>query len=368
MKTPVSVTAFTYLAMLFGATTVFALSSEQPGPTDRSSDAYQAALFDLPPEDAPLTLQFAFRLLALHAIDDEAETFSFTGIVTLVWKDVRQAFDPEIEGVAEKFLHGAYQFNELTPNWFPQLVLTNATEIDDPQGTMLRVAPDGTTTLVQTITAEARSRLNLRRYPFDRQRLEAFFEVLGFGENEVVLTRDDGAGTQEMTNIQVPQWEVTGIAVSSGSAAPPRAGMDVQSSVLVLNLDVRRRPFFMLRLVILPLMLIVVLSWSVFWMDRSSLGDRMSVSFVGILTAVAYQNMVSSIMPQISYVTLMNATLNMSFLVMCATVVVNLAVGALDKRGEFECGRQLDLHCRWIFPLLYAVLVSSCTLAAFLWF
>jgi hypothetical protein len=64
----------------------------------------------------------------------------------------------------------------------------------------------------------------------------------------------------------------------------------------------------------------------------------------------------------------MNATLNMSFLVMCATVVVNLAVGALDKRGEFECGRQLDLHCRWIFPLLYAVLVSSCTLAAFLWF
>ena len=54
-------------------------------------------------------------------------------------------------------------------------------------------------------------------------------------------------------------------------------------------MDVKRQPLFMLRLVVIPLCLIVMLSWSVFWMDRSSVGDRMAVSFVGILTAVAYQ-------------------------------------------------------------------------------
>jgi altronate hydrolase len=36
----------------------------------------------------------------------------------------------------------------------------------------------------------------------------------------------------------------------------------------------------------LALMVIVLLTFSVFWMDRSSLGDRLSVSFIGILTSV----------------------------------------------------------------------------------
>jgi hypothetical protein len=109
----------------------------------------------------------------------------------------------------------------------------------------------------------------------------------------------------------------------------------------------------MLRLVVLPLGLMVILSWSVFWMERSSLGDRINVSFIGILTAVAYQIVVSEVLPHISYVTLMNGFLQLSFLVMCATVVVNLVVGSLDKRGEVAAGDRVDRRCRWIFPLVY---------------
>ena len=64
--------------------------------------------------------------------------------------------------------------------------------------------------------------------------------------------------------------------------------------------------FYMSRLVILPLVVIVLLSFSVFWMDRSSVGDRLGVSFIGILTGVAYQLVMSDHLPRISYVTLMH--------------------------------------------------------------
>ena len=53
-----------------------------------------------------------------------------------------------------------------------------------------------------------------------------------------------------------------------------------------MSIDLERASFYVRRLVIIPLILIVVLSWSVFWMERSSLGDRINLSFVGILTAV----------------------------------------------------------------------------------
>jgi hypothetical protein len=108
-----------------------------------------------------------------------------------------------------------------------------------------------------------------------------------------------------------------------------------------------------MRLVILPLIVIVLLSFSVFWMDRSSLGDRLSVSFIGILTGVAYLLVTSEQLPRISYFTLMHGFLNLSFLTMCATVVINLVVGALDKRGKFERGDRIDRRCRWGFPPAY---------------
>jgi hypothetical protein len=44
---------------------------------------------------------------------------------------------------------------------------------------------------------------------------------------------------------------------------------------------------------------------------------------------------------------------NVSFITMCSTVVVNLVVGAMDKRGKHEIGDRIDRRCRWIFPLAY---------------
>ena len=116
------------------------------------------------------------------------------------------------------------------------------------------------------------------------------------------------------------------------------------------------------------LVLIVMLSWSVFWMERSSLGDRISVSFIGILTAVTYQIVLSEILPQISYLTLIHGFLNLSFLIMCATVVINLVVGALDRKGMTELGDLVDYRCRWVFPLIYVVLNLVMLIAALVFY
>ena len=100
-------------------------------------------------------------------------------------------------------------------------------------------------------------------------------------------------------------------------------------------------------------MVIVLLSFSVFWMDRATLGDRLSVSFIGILTAVAYILVISDHLPKTSQFTLVFGFLNLSFLTMCATVVINLVVSTLDKSGKSEVGDLIDKRCRLKFPLIY---------------
>jgi len=311
----------------------------------------EAYLLGPPNNGGPVVVKTAFQLQDVNEIDDEAETFQFTGVLTLTWRDKRQAFDPDKERVKEKIYQGSYQFNEVSPGWFPQVVLANESGMYEKHGVLLRVQPDGTSTLIETINAVAEANFSMRRYPFDVQRLEVIFKVLGFDSSEVVFEAEPTPVDPSWQEVRISQWQLAGIHSSTGES--PSSGKRGASSMFTVVMEVQRHSFFVIRLVVIPLILIVVLSWSVFWMDRSSLGDRINVSFVGILTAVAYQFVVGGILPHISYFTLMNGFVNLSFLTMCATVVINLLVGEYDKKGRSDAGDLIDYRCRWIFPLVY---------------
>ena len=334
----------------------------------QSATSGDVSLLAPPRTDGPVVVHARFEFHDVNEINDTAETFEFTGALTLVWKDPRQAFDPAVVGVPEKVFQGDYQFNELATGWYPQVVLVNRSGAYDKSGVVLRIAPDGTSTLIESLDAAAEVDFDMMRFPIDEQRLGAVFEVLGFDRDEVRLEVDPAAARSNTAippgGIQIPQWIVTGSELTSRERAAAYAGRTGVASVFVATVDVKRDSFFINRLVLFPLVVIVLLSFSVFWMDRASLGDRISVSFIGILTGVAYQMVMSESMPRIAYVTLMNGLLNLSFLFMCATVVVNLLVGSLDKRGQHARGDRIDHVCRWIFPIAYFLLIGIMVVVA----
>lgn len=326
---------------------------------DASSIAGSESFLLAPPkENGPVVVEARFDLYDINEINDDRETFEFTAVLTLMWKDPRQAFDPAVVGTDEKVFQGNYQFNEVSTGWYPQVILVNEAGLYQTDGVVLRVQPDGTSTLIQMLNAAAETDFDMHRYPFDDHRLEAIFEVLGFDRDEVLLHVDSNQTDSSANKIRVPQWTFTRVEVSVRDRSASYAGSLGVSSALVVSFDVQRASFYLKRLIIIPLVLIVLLSFSIFWMDKSSVGDRMGVSFVGILTAVTYQITMSDHLPSISYITVMHGFLNLSFLTMCATVAINLLVAALDKRGKYALADRIDLHCRWIFPLLYFGLMA----------
>lgn len=321
-----------------------------------------------PSHGGPVVVDASFQLRDLNAIDDEAETFEFSGVLQLTWRDERQAFDPAELGADEKVYQGAYQFNELSPGWYPQVVLVNESGMFQKHGVILTVRPDGSSTLIETINATAEADLNLRRYPFDQHRLDAVFEVLGADKSTVVLRAQGEPPADSGSGLRTPQWTLTHVSTSAKDRPATGPAGEGVASTFVVSVNVERESFFVVRLIVIPLILIVMLSWSVFWMERSALADRISVSFIGILTAVAYQIVVSEIQPHISYVTLMHGFLNLSLLIMCATVLINLIVGALDRKGKSDVGDLVDYRCRGIFPLTYFGLIGVMAGVAFTFF
>jgi len=347
-------------AALFVALLQFSNSALAASEPSTSQDAF---VLGPPNSDGPVEVGISFQLRNIDEIDDEQETFQFTGTLVLTWTDPRQAFDPEQAQVKEKVFQGNYQFDELSPSWYPQVALSNESGEYEVQGVVLRIKPDGSCKLITSINATAEGNFRMRRFPFDTQQLDAIFYLVGFDKKEVVLK----AGvTSSQAKLHISQWRLDGVTSEVSQNSAPYLGINSDSSTFVVSINVSRRSFFMLRLVVYPLTLIVILSWSVFWMERSSLGDRINVSFIGILTAVAYQIVVGGILPHISYVTLMNTFLNISFLVMSATVVVNLAVGQLDRKGRSKTGDMIDRRCRIIFPIVYFGLIFISVIATFI--
>jgi hypothetical protein len=331
-------------------------SAASPG-AETASDLQHASTVDLallspPPGARPVVVRARFEFHDINEIDDGAETFEFSGVLTLEWRDPRVAFDPAQAGVSERVFLGGYQFDELATGWYPQLVLVNQGGSFEKHGTALRIRPDGTSTLIETVHAIAETELAMRLFPFDSHRLEAVFEVLGFDRDEVRLETEAGPGSVA-ADVRIPQWSVVGSQSFIRERPASHAGRSGVASAFVASVDVERRSFYMNRLVVIPMTLIALLSFTVFWMDRSSIADRLSVSFIGILTGVAYQLLVSDSMPRISYTTFIHAYLSLSFLFMCSTVVINLAVSSLDRSGRNALGDRVDRRCRWIFPLAY---------------
>jgi Neurotransmitter-gated ion-channel ligand binding domain len=346
-------------ALLIGSLAFAAPPGPSPTATRPAAPVDQTRLLAPRPGDGPVVVRTSFWLRDVNDIDDSAETFHFSGILRLEWRDPRQAFDPVQAGVAEKLYQGAYQFDELAPSWYPQVILANQSGLFDTHAVLLRVRPDGTQTLYQSVDAIAESDLDLRRLPFDAQTLRAVFEVLGMDASAVRLEVDPDAAESFSPDARVPQWDLGHIGMHAEERSASELGHGLRVSQAVLSVDVTRESLFMLRLIVIPLALIVAMSWAVFWMDRSSVGDRINVSFVGILTAVAYQLVVADLMPDVAYLTLLHAFLNLSFGMMCATVVINLLVGAYDKAGRPEVGDRIDLRSRWAFPLVYAGLLLA---------
>lgn len=363
------VQVITLMVFLAGVTWIAKANQVKGSNVDHSQTTPSDTFLLGPPKDVqPVVVQARLDILEINDINDEAETFEFTGVMTLTWHDQRQAFDPAVDGVDEKVYQGAYQFNEISPSWYPQVVLVNESGLYEKSGLVLRIQPDGTSTLIEKLNAVVEVELNMRRFPFDSHRLDAVFEVLGFDHNEIVLQVGPSVADPLGSDMSVPQWIITGISQSIRDRAAPYAGSNGVTSALVVSVQVQRESFFAIRLVVIPLIVIVLLSFSVFWMDRSSLGDRISVSFIGILTGVAYQIVISDNLPHISYLTLINGFLNLSFFTMCATIVINLVVGAMDKQGKHEVGNSIDRRCRWIFPLVYFGLNLIMLGVAFLYF
>jgi len=331
-----------------------------------------AHLRGLPEVDGPVYVQIGFQLIDIVDVNEKEETVDFEGAIVLRWMDPRLAYDPAelglpdndfvpgvYSGVPAQLYQGDFQIKELFHGWRPHINLANG--IGDRQTTniALWIWPDGMVSNIEYFHARVETPMNLRKFPFDRQSVQIFFHPFLFQRSDVVLVPSDeitgfwqqDAGIADWTRLDVEMEE-------SPMDYSFLSGKKNIYSELVITINISRRPGHILFSIIFPLLVLVSLTWCVFWMDEESISSRVNISFIGILSVVAYYFVILDSVPKIPYLTMMDAFMIATFMILALTVVISVVVDKLNRSGRKEIGDQVDRVCRWAFPLGYVVVTA----------
>jgi hypothetical protein len=252
---------------------------------------------------------------------------------------------------------GTYEIEEEFSGWRPRISMPNG--IGDRAITNLAISiwPDGRVAYSESFYAKAETPMDLRRFPFDTQQLEIFFHPFVYHRDEVLLIPDDRLARTWNQNPGIADWSRE--LVTMQEQPVEIAFFDESRSVVsefVVTVTIKRRPIHLLISIIFPMVLLVSLTWSVFWMDNEALSNRVNINFIGILSVVAYYFVILENVPEVSYLTLMDAFVTSTFLILAAGVIVVVWVESLVLEKKVSLGPKVDRICRWAFPLAYVLL------------
>ncbi|KAG5285097.1 hypothetical protein AALO_G00034050 [Alosa alosa] len=105
---------------------------------------------------------------------------------------------------------------------------------------------------------------------------------------------------------------------------------------LYINFILRRHIFFFMLQTYFPTMLMVMLSWVSFWIDRRAVPARVSLGITTVLTMSTIITGVSASMPQVSYVKAVDIYLWSSFLFVFLSVIEYAAVNYFTTVEEMK--------------------------------
>jgi hypothetical protein len=213
------------------------------------------------------------------------------------------------------------------------------------------VEPDGTALYAQRLYVEVSTRADFTNFPFDRQNFRIHVIAGGYTRDEVTFTIEP-TRTGRSKDLSVATWKVGALHAKS---APFEYTADARVFPgVVVELPATRHHSYYILKVIFPLVVVVLMSWTVFWIDPIYVAPQIGVSTTSILTLIAYQFVISGLVPKLSYLTRLDRfTIGSTVLVLLALVEVTVTI-SLATRERLDAAQRLDRWSRVAFPTAFA--------------
>jgi hypothetical protein len=155
--------------------------------------------------------------------------------------------------------------------------------------------------------------------------------------------------------LSLPDWKMLSYEVLPLVYNPIE---EIQAPGFAFRFEAERYRAYYLWQVLLPLAVVVAMSWGAFWVKRDQVGVRLGVATSSILTLIAHRFVLASLLPRLPYMTRMDYfTVGSTLLVFLALVAV-VSTSYLSGNRREAPARRVDLCARFAFPTAFLLLLG----------
>jgi hypothetical protein len=281
-------------------------------------------------------------IIDISEIDDRHQTFAAELYFAARWHDPRLAHGAASESICTF---------ALVDIWNPRLRLINQCDVAKRFDDVVSVDSAGDVSYEQRFAGVFIAAGDVSAFPFDRRHLAISMVASGFTEDEIALAFDETlSGRREV--FSVANWSISGVETDVskvhvlGNVSFTRARIAVEA---------HRMARYYIWNALVPLMMIVFMSWGVFWISPRNLGPQIGLAATSMLILIAYRFTLANVLPPVAYLTRMDMLLiALSGLVLLAFFEA-ITVGAIAERGRTEVADRIQAVARIVFPSVLVV-------------
>jgi Neurotransmitter-gated ion-channel ligand binding domain len=289
--------------------------------------AFASAAGAVPTQAHPKMVRIGLVIRNIIAIDEVKENWEVTGLLVAKWTDRSLRFRPRERGQL---------YRELPPNmWKPDFEFTNEAAPTSFRFVDLYAEPDGTVTYAQTFTATLSTNSDLRRFPFDSQVLPLVVQASGDDLDRTILKPDRrSSALLNRGYVGLAHWETLSLTERLGTVA----GTASRANDVEFGLKVRRNSKSYVLKFIVPLLLLVIISWITFWLSHEEFKtkDQLQSAVATLLIVVAFNITATNLLPRTEYITYIDALLFTCFIFVIISIATIVGTHLLQINHSAE--------------------------------
>ncbi len=289
----------------------------------------------------PTKVYVVGAILDVDKIDSEEQNFTLNFYAVFRWADPSLAHS-----------ENGFEIRNLYDVWNPRLTIVNTQNYWANSKDEVEISPQGVVTYRLHVFGDFSQPMELKEYPQDSHVFELPVVALGYRPSEVVLLPDTDTESFIAEKLSVADWKISNIQEASRVIT---LANDVSLPGFVFSFEGRRLLHHYIVKIITPLILIVMMSWVVFWVDPKNVPNQLGVAVTTVLTLIAYHIALSSKLPEIPHLTNMDKFLFSSTVLVFMSLIEVVLTSHLANRGKLALARRINGLARWLFPVLFTI-------------
>jgi hypothetical protein len=298
------------------------------------------------PPGTPTKVAVSLHIFDIDAIDDIKQQFSADLFLNVVWRDARLAV-PEADRLGRT---RTFSVEEI---WTPRGLVVNDRGLVAQLPRVAAVDDNGEVKIQQRLAGVLSANLQFREFPFDIQRLPVDFISYQYSPAELEFV-SPALFTGDAEAFSADGWGLILLEPHIGEYQVPQI-VDAERARITFGVQASRDTDYYLTTMFVPMVLIVFMAWTVFWLQPDIVPARISLSTASIFSLIAFGFSIRLMLPKISYLT------RADLFVIGTTLMVflALAVAVIGSRwavsDRMEQALKLNAVCRYVYVALFVM-------------